>query len=291
MDDGLAASFLRRAGRKDVDVAALEPRLREALDEARVGWPDVTVEPQAFAAHLGARVGDGAILDGLAALHAGDLYLACACESGDGAALAAFERAFLARLPDVLSRFSRDPALVDEVRQGLRAKLLTADGGRARIADYQGRGSLAGWVRAAAARMALDLIEQQKRFVPTEDPQRGLPLATPEPELDFLKARYAGEFQRAFEAAFGALEPPARTLLRLYYLDGLGLAQIGKLEQVHESTISRRLDAAREALFAETRRQLAEILDVDTAEVESLMRLAASRIDVSLRTLLASGAG
>jgi RNA polymerase sigma-70 factor (ECF subfamily) len=223
----------------------------------------------------------------LAALHTDDLYLARACESGDAAALRAFEANFLARLPEVLSRFSREPALVDEVRQALRAKLLTASQGKARISDYQGRGSLAGWVRSAAARMALDLIQQQARFTPAET-QHELPLSTPEPELDYLKARYQGQFQSAFEGAFAELTPAERTLLKLYYVDGLNLLQIAKLEQVHESTISRRLDAARASLFDGTRRQLATRLAIPADDVESLMRVAASRLDISLRTLLAS---
>jgi RNA polymerase sigma-70 factor (ECF subfamily) len=43
---------------------------------------------------------------------------------------------------------------VDDVRQALRVRLLVEAGGRARLADYAGRGPLRGWIGVAAARVA-----------------------------------------------------------------------------------------------------------------------------------------
>ena len=76
--------------------------------------------------------------------------------------------------------------------------------------------------------------------------------------------------------------------LRFHYVDGLTLSQIGRLRHVHESTISRRLLAARDQLLAETRRALSAELRLGQAEIDSLMGRVMSRAEVTLSTLFRS---
>ena len=212
-------------------------------------------------------------------LRAEDLYLACACTRSDPRALAELDRL----LPDACASLPRG-APADEVRQLLRTRLLIAsEDDPPRIATYSGEGPLRSWLRVAAVRAALGLVER-----PTEGDERlaGIPSAEPDPEMDYLKLRHAADFRAAFGDAVAALSPRERNVLRLYSVDGLGVERIGALYQVHASTVSRWLAATRETLLGETRRLLGERLRLQPAEVESLLGVLRSRMQASLQRLL-----
>ncbi|HEY4119195.1 MAG TPA: hypothetical protein VGM56_15115 [Byssovorax sp.] len=120
---------------------------------------------------------------------AGDLYLACACALGIDGAASRFEHKHGAVVDDALRRFKLSGDARSEAAQRLRTRLLVADAGeRPRIATYSGRGELAAWVRAAATRLALNLLRAPRRDSSEELAQR-LPSGVDDPELRFLKAR------------------------------------------------------------------------------------------------------
>src|SRR5262245_45627090 len=84
-------SALRRGARGGLD--HIEPEdglvaaaLRAFVDEGRVAHPDLALDIELFAQHVGSHVPrsvDGAQLaEELGKLHASDLYLACACAVG-----------------------------------------------------------------------------------------------------------------------------------------------------------------------------------------------------------------
>ena len=75
-------------------------------------------------------------------------------------------------------------------------------------------------------------------------------------------------------------------MLRLYYVDGLGVEKIGAMYQVHASTVTRWMQASREALMLETKRLLGERLKLSGREVESLLGLLRSGMHASLRKVL-----
>jgi RNA polymerase sigma-70 factor (ECF subfamily) len=178
---------------------------------------------------------------------------------------------------------------MEEVRQLLRVKLFVSDEGRPKIVDYSGRGPLAAWLRVAAVRTALNLVTRQTPENPTseEEPLLGVE----DPETEYLKSQHRPEFEQAFRFALTTLSIEQRQLLRFHYVDGLTLAQIGRLRRVHESTISRRLLAARDQLLAETRRALSAELRLEEAEIDSLMGRVMSRAEVTLSTLFRSVPG
>src|SRR5262249_3674500 len=154
-DPSLASAFLRRWKGRAPDgegQAALEASLSPAFERARAAWPGVTVEAAAFAEWCGARAPEELeAVEALAQLRADDLYLACGCESGVPAALKAFDERLLARVPLFLSRLDPEPQLIESTRQSLRDKLFVAAAGKpAKIAQYQGRGALEGWLRVVA---------------------------------------------------------------------------------------------------------------------------------------------
>jgi RNA polymerase sigma factor (sigma-70 family) len=66
------------------------------------------------------------------------------------------------------------------------------------------------------------------------------------------------EFRSAVREAFATLSPRQRYLLRLHFIDRLSTAEMGKLYSVDQSTVSRWLRSARQAVFEETKRRLME---------------------------------
>jgi len=260
--------------------------------EARARWPKVTVARDALQRWVAERA-DGA---DLAALHGVELLLACACAAGDRAALAAFDAELLTKIPRFVSRVDGSRAFGDEATQAVRALLFVpgASGAAPKIHDYSGRGPLEGWLRVVAVRLALRLKRRDDRHssdlseVPDRPPSSG---AGRDPELAFIKDRHRLDFVAALESAIAKLTALERTILRQYFLDGLTVEQLGALHQVAPSTISRRLAAARASILSAVRRDLAARLNLPAAELDSLLGMVQSQLDVSLSGLLKRSAG
>ena len=87
----------------------------------------------------------------LAALHAEDFYLACACVARVPGSVSAFQARHGAVVDAALRGRNGGLAAPDELRQVLWEKLFVGrPGSPPKIADYAGRGPLLSWVRAAA---------------------------------------------------------------------------------------------------------------------------------------------
>ena len=272
----------RERGMSERDLAAVIGR-----GERR--WPGVKVDAAAFAAHVRAVLPPGAPLAAsLEALHAEDLYLACGCAAADDKALQAFEAEFLPQVADYVGQIDRDPVFVDEVRQRLRERLFVPaeHGGRPRICEYTGRGALGAWLRVVAVRVALNLRRRAKATVSADGEEPALRSPAPDPEVDYLKTRYGEEFRAAFRATLDTLSRDERNLLKLHYLEGLNIDEIGVAYHVHRATVARWLAQARERILEETRRQLAERLDAGSQDVDSVLALVRSQLDVSIYKLL-----
>jgi RNA polymerase sigma-70 factor (ECF subfamily) len=232
-----------------------------------------------LARHLGAIwSARHAPIEGLAAE---DLYLAGAAAAGSAAAAAALDPLFAAACDG-------QPAPAEELRQELRHKLLTSEGGAPpRIAGYSGEGPLRAWLRVSALRTALTLRKRTSREEELDEEQlMQLRSPSPDPELDYLRARHGNDFRLAFADALESLPARDRAALRLHHVEGVGVEELGRLHGVHASTVSRRLAASREALLQETRRLLGERLKLTASEVESLIGALGSDLRVSLRRLL-----
>jgi len=241
----------------------------------------VRVDEAEFHRFLGSKAsgGDGSGLDVEA------LYLVCACARGDRAALRTLDEQYLSRIDGAVIRAGAGHQ-VDDVKQLLRERILV--GKPPRILSYGGRGSLLRWLRAAAARIGIDLGRTIKPA-----PERDLadlaleaePSPTDGPEIALLKQRYRTEFKAALSSAIATLEPEARSDLRLYYLDGVKLKDLAALRQVGITTVHRRLQAAREAIFDGARRRMRTDLELDDAALDSVIRLIGSRLEVSRAAL------
>jgi RNA polymerase sigma-70 factor (ECF subfamily) len=264
---------------------ALEALLADIVQTAATTWPKVKLGAAEFVAYLGQRLPpEQPPEEALRQLHTADLYLACACARGDTHALAAFETYGLGVIDGALATLRIDDHVIAEVKQQLRRDLLVGDPGPPSIVDFVGRGHLRGWVRVVAVRAALTQVRRAQRDRPVDDELLESKLGPHhDPELEFLKHQYRGEFNSALQEAIRDLPVRDRTLLRQQFLDGLTIDEIGLLNQVHRATAARWLVCARQRVLARTRATLMKRLTLESQEFDSLLRLIHSRLDVSLR--------
>jgi RNA polymerase sigma-70 factor, ECF subfamily len=265
----------------------LEEQLAALVSDARAAWPSLTVPEERFLVHLAGRVAaERGGADGLGRLRAGDLYLACACAGGDPDATSAFLENFMPQVHAALAGLGAGASERDELAQQLISLLFVGDEGRSgAIATYSGRGSLRSWVRSVAVRTAMRQLGRI-RSSPTDDDGLEAVPAADDPEVHLLRARYGDAFRAAFREALAALTPRQRNLLKQHTLDELTVDQIGRLYRVHRATAARWVAAAREELCEGTRRRLVERLSVSNQEVDSILRLVWSQLDVSISTFL-----
>jgi RNA polymerase sigma-70 factor (ECF subfamily) len=267
----------------------LESLLAQCVAAGQAAWPGLHLDPVLFVTWLAERLPPrDRPRESLPRWHTSDLYLACACARGEGAAIRTLEETFLAKIPLWVRRLDPSPEFGAEVQQKLREKLLVATGGELpRIAEYSGLGSLEGWLRVCATRTALNLLRDRKAQPAGALDEAATLVSEADPELDYIRQRYGGEFQDALAAAAARLPPDDLNLLRLYFHDRLRVDQLAGLLRVDKSNASRRLARARQRLLAETRALLCRRLRLSETEFRSLMRVVRSQLQVSLSTLFA----
>jgi RNA polymerase sigma-70 factor (ECF subfamily) len=272
------------------DPGAIGPALVALCDEARRDVPpDVPVDPDALTRAIAAGVGDDIAAD-LARVRAGELALALAAGGGSAPAIAAIERELGATVTAVCRRFAGPGHGEDDLRQILRERLfVTAPDRPATITEYNGLGSLGGWVRVVATRLFIDLGRSKDRA--REQPAGvtiSAALAATDLALDAVKAEYRAAVASALIDAVDQLDPGDRHLLRQHLVAGLTIDQLGAVLGIHRATAARRVARAREQLAARTRELVAARLELDTQELAEVCGLVLSGLDLSIRTLLQS---
>jgi RNA polymerase sigma-70 factor (ECF subfamily) len=284
------AAFWERLG------AALPAEERAALDSViaakLAGAQGHGVAPARLLAHWAGHLqGAGDLLGQIDRTHLEDLALALACAEGSPTALERLQSHLLPQALNAVRRIDPSPSFLDELRQHLLERLLLPrDGQPPRIAEFAAQSSLLHWLRAVALRQALNHRRDARRIPEELAGETLVEIAAPlrDPQLELLKQRHGPAFSQALREGLSALEARERSLLRLHYVDGLSLAQIGAVYQVNKSTISRWLNAAREALLVRLGGALEDRLGVAPSELESLMRALRSQVELDLSSLLRS---
>ncbi len=218
--------------------------LREAALRGRERWPRVNVPIAVFYEHTLHASGRAGMA--LGQLHLTDLYLACGCALGCRWALREFEEAYLAPVGQSLLRRGLPADTVTEVSQIVRCKLFVGGStGRAQIAEYAGRSSLATWVRVVLER-AFVSHQRTVRRGPAAFEETLRYASIEEANLDdcLLRSQYAEPLEEVLVAAVGSLAMRDRTYLRMYFAEGKTMDDIARAFTVSQSTVSRRIAAA-----------------------------------------------
>ena len=238
-------------------------------------------------------------------MQADDLCLIIACERGDENAWNDLVERFTATVRSAARSASSNEDAAEDLAQSIWAELYglrtKKDGMPAsKLAYYSGRGSLAGWLRAVVAQLAVDVFRKQSRLVQTEEDAdldrlardanigEGQPafagMATPE---ESMSNRFAqNDMQQALNRAVQELAAEDRLLVKLYYFDNLRLREAGAVLGVHEATASRRLTR----IQTDLRKRVAKILIDERgwthAETEKSFAEVAQHLDTDLEGLL-----
>jgi RNA polymerase sigma-70 factor, ECF subfamily len=276
--DAPPALLTRLAG-----VADLETQLQAMLEKGRSAWPAFQLPAPVFVRHAAEKLASRTPARGsTSAMHAADLYLACACARADPAALEAFERTVMPRVRGTLTRLGGATMSVDDLEQELRQRIfVSSTDAPPRIATYSGCGALIPWVNAVAARLTLNRLEPLASRHSRVQELTELPALQVNIELGFFKEQYRDLVAAAFRTAIGTLDENERTLLRLYGVDGLTLEQIASIYRINRSTAYRRMVAASDKLLKRLRATLRETLRVTPEELDSIFRLVRSQLELS----------
>jgi RNA polymerase sigma factor (sigma-70 family) len=189
--------------------------------------------------------------------HAADLELARLCAAGDEHAWERFVREYrplLYRAADALDRTQGARDVADSLYADLYG---LKNGERERqslFRYYQGRSSLATWLRAVLAQRYVDRLRVQRRTEPLPDEEPPAPTEEPDPE----RARYLALVRQALARAVALLAARDRLRLACYYLQELTLAQTGRIMKESEATASRQLARTRAAIRRDVERHLRE---------------------------------
>jgi RNA polymerase sigma-70 factor, ECF subfamily len=270
----------------DATLAATLAQLRGA---ALAAYPDLAVDAAVFAAELARRLGAAAGPEQLARVRADHVHIAIACAAGDPLAIRRFEADFLDEIDATARRLRARPDQADEVRSHLHRILFVSEPGRsAALREFSGRGDLRSYLRVIATRELVRVINKGRREVGiTDDSFLDRRLLTSDPELDYLRERYRPEVDAAMRTALAALPDQSRALLRYSVILGWSVDRIAARYGIHRATAARRVATARAELGAAIRAELAVRLEIAIGEVDSIVRLVQSRVDISLERLLA----
>jgi RNA polymerase sigma-70 factor (ECF subfamily) len=264
-------------------IPALEERLARGIAEARRAWPALALADDVFLRHLAEKLAQEANPDeALGAMHVADLYFACACASGDAAAIAELEGRFM---PRAAAYFARNGSLAkhaDELVQLVRMRLLVADGvARPRIAEYGGRAPFGAWFRVVFTRFAIN-YSASHRTEPTKDDDHLFTFAGADPELAYLRTHHREDLEAAFKETLASLPVKTANLLRLFYLQDVPADAIGGLYGVTARTIQRWVAGTRSRILRDVEGRLGARLGLTGSQVGSLIAVMRSQLDVSI---------
>jgi RNA polymerase sigma-70 factor (ECF subfamily) len=290
---GAQRLLARASGSRALDLESVKVRIRAALDK--------------YLFKDNENASDQSINEFIDSLQADDLCLILACERGEETAWSDLVERFTPTVRSAARSASANEESADDLAQSIWAELyglrVRADGKPAsKLAYYSGRGSLAGWLRAVVAQLAIDHHRKQSRLVQTEQDadfdrlsrdgddgrEQLVTSSTLNPESQIADKLAGVEMQDALTQSIGDLSAEDRLLIKLYYFDGLRLREAGAVLGVHEATASRRLTR----IHAELRNRVEIILIRDRgwtkAETRRSFADVALHLEADLEPLLAN---
>jgi RNA polymerase sigma-70 factor (ECF subfamily) len=259
----------------------LEQAAALAYRAGRATWPQLRIDLSDFQGWVRASGIDAQAL----AERGEELYLVAGCVARDPEAYQAFERRYLGTLTHTVGRIVLSADQADELRQQLRVSLLLGDAPK--IGSFRGQGPLGAWVQVCAVRLALRLGAARERLVGQDTSLlEGLVSQEADQELLAAKSQYRDAFQAALEECFMAMPTRQKTLLRMHFLDGMSIDEMGQVFHVHRATIARWLLAIRREVLEQISRKISLDLRTSSSEFRSMVRLVSPDVRLSLHRIL-----
>ena len=238
-------------------------------------------------------------------MQADDLCLIIACERGDEGAWTDLVERFTPTVRSAARSASSNEDAAEDLAQSIWAELYglrtRKDGMPAsKLAYYSGRGSLAGWLRAVVAQLAVDMFRKQSRLVQTEEDTdldrlareakvtegQAVLAGIPNPEESMSNRFAQTDMQQALSRSVEELQAEDRLLVKLYYFDNLRLREAGAVLGVHEATASRRLTRIQSDLRKRVTKILIDERGWTQSETERSFSELAQHLDTDLEAVL-----
>lgn len=241
-----------------------------------------------------------------------DLFLTTACVRGDRIAWEHFADQYMPLLKRFATQACRNCGEGEDLAQEIITVLLGESHGaspathqvngqapasvtpRGKLHGYCGRGSLAGWLRAAVAHAAIDRFRRARKQVSLDEMAEKAgsqctsisgPTGAAEERLD---ARWGPVLASFVRKEIEHLSARDRLILGLYYLEGVPLKTIGLRFGASEATASRWLERVRRKIRKNVERELNRTHGLHGRELESLWRWVAESTDPKFETSLKS---
>ncbi len=218
--------------------------------------------------------------------YAADVEFARLCAAGDESAWERFVleyRPVLYRAADAIEPGGGARELADALYADLYG-LTERDGERRSLFRYfQGRSSLATWLRAVLAQRYVDRVRERRRFEPLPD-EEGQHTDRPSgPTTDSGSTRGMALLEQAIEQSVAELDSRDRLRLGCYYVQELTLAETGRVLKEHEATASRQLARTRTTIRQSVERRLRALGLSDSQIAECFAAAAADsgRLDLA----------
>lgn len=291
LNDGAGRLLARASDNRSLNRESLVPRINAAVHKYLL-----KDDPNTPHADIAKFIDD---------MQADDLCLIIACERGDENAWDDLVERFKPTVRSAARSASANEDAAEDLAQSIWAELyglrVRKDGMPAsKLAYYSGRGSLAGWLRAVVAQLAVDTYRKQSRLVQTEedteldrlarDAQDGngqaIVAGVPTPEESMSNRFAQADLQQALSKAVQELEAEDRLLVKLYYFDNLRLREAGAVLGVHEATASRRLTRIQTDLRKRVTKILVDERGWTQAETERSFAEVAQYMETDLEALL-----
>jgi RNA polymerase sigma-70 factor (ECF subfamily) len=291
LNDGAGRLLARASDSRSLDRDCLVPRISSAVEKYLLRHDANT--PRAEISKF------------IDEMQADDLCLIIACERGDENAWTDLVERFTATVRSAARSASSNEDAAEDLAQSIWAELyglrVRKDGKPAsKLAYYSGRGSLAGWLRAVVAQLAVDTFRKQSRLVQTEEDTdldrlardahigqgQAMIAGLPSPEESMSNRFAQTDVQQALSEAVQELTAEDRLLVRLYYFDDLRLREAGAVLGVHEATASRRLTRIQTDLRKRVTQILVDERGWTQAETERSLAEVAQHLETDLEALL-----
>jgi RNA polymerase sigma-70 factor (ECF subfamily) len=256
--------------------------LQRAYEQCRQRYPTIDLSLEDFSARVNTSAAE------FDRLCQEDLFLATSCARGDRIAWEYFADDYLPLLHRMAALACRQFQEGEDVAQEIVASLI-AD--KTKIAAYDGRGSLAGWLRVAVSHAAIDRFRRKRREVSLDEPDgpsRDEPSAAPLSNQgeEALDSPWGSVLAKMLEAEIRNLPARDRLILSLYYIENVPLKIIGRQFGVHEATASRWLDKLRRGVRKSVERELRGKHGFRPGELNSLWQWVAEHEEFSLKEVL-----
>ena len=238
-------------------------------------------------------------------IRADDLCLIIACEQNDERAWEDLVANFDSTVKSAARKITSNTEDAEDLASSIWAELyglrVDAEGRKkSKLAYYSGRGSLAGWLRAVVAQLAVDQHRKVSKFVQIEEDREFENLANEaasegtsissngqNPEDAFTDQQTSNDVQEALAAAIASLEDEDRLVMKLYYFDELKLKDIAAMFGYHEATASRRLTRIQADLRKTVEKELKTKHGWTDTEVKRHLSDTAASLGMSLETMFA----